>query len=208
MGRMHAAAVVAAALALAAFAPAALAQDSGSTQGQPPAQDPPPPTGGQAPPPPPAGAQAAAEGMPAVPYANEIAAAADSNGIDRLLLTALVRAESGFDPDVTSRAGARGLVQLMPATARGLGLRVDLKKGVDERTDPVKALDAGARYLRAQLTRFKNKIKLSLAAYNAGPGAVIRHRGVPPYRQTRTYVTKVVRYRNEYRAQVAAAREG
>ena len=208
MGRLYAAAVTVAALALASFAPAALAQNSGSTQGQPPAQQDPPPTGGAAPPPPPAGAQAAAEGMPAVPYSSEIAAAADKNGIDRLLLTALVKAESGFDPDVTSRAGARGLVQLMPATARGLGLRVDLKKGIDDRTVPAKALDAGARYLRAQLTRFKGKIKLSLAAYNAGPGAVIRYRGLPPYRETRNYVTKVVRYRNGYRAELAAARKG
>jgi soluble lytic murein transglycosylase-like protein len=164
-------------------------------------------TGGAAPPGPPSGAQAPVEGMPAVPYATEIAAAADANGIDRLLLTALVRAESSFDPDVTSRAGARGLVQLMPATARGLGLRVDLKKGIDDRIVPAKALDAGARYLRAQLDRFRGKVKLSLAAYNAGPRAVVRYRGIPPYRETRTYVRKVVTYRNEYRAQLAAARE-
>ena len=146
--------------------------------------------------------------MPAVPYANEIAAAADRNGVDRLLLTALVRAESNFDPDVTSRAGARGLTQLMPGTARALGLRVDAKRGIDDRIVPEKALDGGARYLRAQLDRFSGKIRLSLAAYNAGPRAVIRYRGLPPYRETRAYVAKVVRYRNEYRAQLAAAREG
>jgi soluble lytic murein transglycosylase-like protein len=200
--------VLAAVLAFALPA-AAAAQESGSTQGQQPQeQSSPPPTGGAAPPPPPSGSQAAAEGMPAIPFANEIAAAAAQHGLDRLLLAALVRAESGFDPDATSRAGARGLTQLMPATARSLGLRVDLKRGVDERVVPERNLDAGARYLAAQLKRFKGKVKLSLAAYNAGPGAVIRYRGVPPYRQTRTYVTKVVRYRNEYRAQLAAAREG
>ena len=164
-------------------------------------------TGGAAPPPPPAGAQAPVEGMPAVPYANEIAVAADRNRIDRLLLTALVRAESNFDPDVTSRAGARGLAQLMPATARLLGLRVDRGRGVDERVVPAKNLDAGARYLRAQLDRFR-KVSLALAAYNAGPRAVVRHRGIPPYRQTRGYVRKVLRYRAEYRAQLAAARRG
>lgn len=193
MGRARAAAA-AAACALALAGPAA-AQDQ-------------PPTGGQAPPPPPAGAQAPIEGMPAVPYANEIAAAADRNRVDRLLLAALVRQESNFNPDVTSRAGARGLTQLMPGTARALGLRVDPKRGIDERIDPVKALDAGARYLRAQLDRFGNKVKLSLAAYNAGPRAVIRHRGLPPYGETRNFVRKVVQYRNEYRAQLAAARNG
>jgi soluble lytic murein transglycosylase-like protein len=191
MGRLYAAAV-AAVLALCAFAPPAFAQGDNA-----------PPTGGQAPPPPPAGAQAPVEGMPAVPYASEIAAAADAYRIDRLLLTALVRAESNFDPDVTSRAGARGLTQLMPATARMLGLRVDPR--VDERIIPAKNLDAGARYLRAQLDRFR-KISLALAAYNAGPRSVIRYRGLPPYRQTRLYVRKVVQYRNEYRAQLAAAR--
>ena len=192
MGRF--ATVAAAALAL-ALAPAAAAQEEQQ------------PTGGAAAPGPPSGAQAPVEGMPAVPYAAEIAAAADANGIDRLLLTALVRAESNFDHDVTSRAGARGLTQLMPATARSLGLRVDMRKGVDERVIPEKALDAGARYLAAQLTRFRGRVKLALAAYNAGPRAVIRYRGIPPYRETRNYVRKVVQYRNEYRAELAAARE-
>ena len=197
-GRLHAAALAAAALALASAGPA-LAQDA-----QPDQQ---PHTGGAAPPPPPSGAQAPVEGMPAVPYAAEIAMAADANGVDRLLLTALVRQESNFNTDITSRAGARGLTQLMPGTARFLGLRVDAKKRIDDRIDPVKALDAGARYLKAQLVRF-GKIRLALAAYNAGPRPVIRYRGLPPYRQTRTYVRKVVEYRNEYRAQLAAAREG
>jgi soluble lytic murein transglycosylase-like protein len=142
--------------------------------------------------------------MPLVPYANEIAAAADRNRVDRLLFAALVRQESNFDPDVTSRAGARGLTQLMPGTARLLGLRVDLRKGIDDRIVPAKALEAGARYLRAQLERFRQKIRLSLAAYNAGPRAVIRFRGLPPYRETRNYVRKVVQYRNEFRAQLAA----
>lgn len=193
-GRLHAAAIAAAALALASAGPA-LAQDQQ------------PHTGGSAPPPPPAGAQAPVEGMPAVPYAAEIAAAADANGIDRLLLTALVRQESNFNPEITSRAGARGLTQLMPGTARSLGLRVDAQRKIDDRIVPARALDAGARYLKAQLVRF-GKIRLALAAYNAGPRPVIRHRGLPPYRQTRTYVRKVVEYRNEYRAQLAAAREG
>ena len=186
MGRLYA--VAAGTLVLALAGPAA-AEETQST-------------GGAAPPPPPADA----EGMPAVPYASEIAAAADANGLDRLLLTALVRAESNFDPDVTSRAGARGLTQLMPGTARGLGLRVDPKRGVDDRIVPAKALDAGARYLKAQLARFR-KVSLALAAYNAGPRYIIRYRRMPPYRETRAYVKKVVQYRNEYRAELAAARE-
>ena len=199
------AALAAAVLALAALAPAAVAQEAQPSE---PAQEEPQPTGGAAPPGPPAGAQAPVEGMPGIPYANEIAAAADRNRVERLLLAALVRAESNFDPDVTSRAGARGLTQLMPGTARMLGLRVDLRKGTDERIVPERALDAGARYLRAQLDRFRDRVKLSLAAYNAGPRAVIRHRGVPPYRETRNYVRKVLQYRAEYREQLAAARRG
>ena len=147
------------------------------------------------------------EGMPAVPYAAEIAAAADANGVDRLLLTALVRAESNFRANVTSRAGARGLTQLMPGTARSLGPRVDARRKIDDRVNPALALDAGARYLKAQLVRFK-RVTLALAAYNAGPRPVIRYRRVPPYRETQAYVKKVVQYRNEYRAQLAAAREG
>ncbi|HEX8051674.1 MAG TPA: transglycosylase SLT domain-containing protein [Thermoleophilaceae bacterium] len=191
MGRLATAAAVVLTLALAA--PAAAQEEQ--------------PTGGAAPPGQPSGAQAPVEGMPAVPFANEIATAADANGVDRLLLAALVHAESNFDPEATSRSGARGLAQLMPSTARSLGLRVDLKRGVDDRIVPARSLDAGARYLRSQLDRFRGKIQLSLAAYNAGPRAVIRYRGIPPYRETRAYVRKVVGYRNEYRAELAAARD-
>ena len=194
MGRMqHVAAVFGAAVALAAAGPAS-------------AQD--PNTGGAAPPPnEPVGAQSPVEGMPAVPYAAEIAAAADANGVDRLLLAALVRKESNFNPTVMSRSGARGLTQLMPGTARGLGLRVDAKRRIDDRIDPALALDAGARYLKAQLTRFR-RVTLALAAYNAGPHPVIRFRRVPPYRETQNYVKRVVQYRNEYRAELAAAQDG
>jgi soluble lytic murein transglycosylase-like protein len=193
MGRIHAAAFAALALALASSGPAF-------------AQDEQPNTGGAAPPPPAAGAQAPVEGMPAVPHAREIAAAADANGVDRLLLVALVRKESSFDPEATSSSGARGLTQLMPATARGLGLRVDAKKKVDDRVVPQLVLDAGARYLKAQLDRF-GKIKLALAAYNAGPRSVIRYKGLPPSAGVRAYVRMVVQYRNEYRAELAAARD-
>jgi hypothetical protein len=142
------------------------------------------------------------EGMPNVPFAAEIALAADTYAIDRLLLTALVRQESNFQPAVTSRSGARGLTQLMPGTARELGLRVSRR--VDQRTDPVLNLDAGARYLRQQLDTFRN-VRLALAAYNAGPGAVRRSRGIPRYRETRQYVRLVLRHMAGYRSELAAA---
>jgi hypothetical protein len=142
------------------------------------------------------------EGMPDVPFAAEIAQAADAHALDRLLLTALVRQESNFQPRVTSRAGARGLTQLMPGTARMLGLRVNRR--VDERIDPVLNLDAGARYLRQQLDSFRN-VRLALAAYNAGPGAVRRARGIPRYRETRQYVRLVLRHMAGYRGELALA---
>jgi soluble lytic murein transglycosylase-like protein len=142
------------------------------------------------------------EGMPDVPYAAQIAGAADAYSIDRLLLTALVRQESNFQPRVTSRSGARGLTQLMPGTARMLGLRVSRR--VDERIDPVLNLDAGARYLRQQLDTFRG-VRLALAAYNAGPGAVRRSGGIPRYRETRQYVRLVLRHMAGYRTEMALA---
>ena len=140
-------------------------------------------------------------GMPAVPYAAQIAVAADAYGIDRLLMTALVRQESNFNPVVISRSGARGLTQLMPGTARLLGLRVDRRRRIDDRVIPELALDAGARYLRMQLDHFR-KVRLALAAYNAGPGAVRRHGGIPPYRETRNYVRLVLAHRAAYQREV------
>lgn len=137
-------------------------------------------------------------GMPAVPYADLIAEAADRYALDPLLLTALVRQESNFRPRARSRAGAVGLTQLMPRTARGLGLVVDRRRRIDERVVPELALDGGARYLREQLDRFE-RVRLALAAYNAGPRAVRRYRGIPPYRETRTYVRRVFEHLAEYR---------
>ena len=142
--------------------------------------------------------------MPAVPYAEMIAEAADRYELDRLLLTALVRQESNFRPRARSRAGAVGLTQLMPRTARGLGLVVDRRRGIDGRVVPELALDGGARYLREQLDRFA-RVRLALAAYNAGPRSVRRYRGIPPYRETRTYVRRVFEHMAEYRALLEAA---
>jgi soluble lytic murein transglycosylase-like protein len=118
-----------------------------------------------------------------VPHGRLIATTARRHGISVPLFTALVWQESGFNARARSKAGARGLTQLMPATARGLGVR--------RIYDPAENLAGGARYLRAQLLRFRSK-RLALAAYNAGPGAVTRYRGIPPYAETRTYVTRIL----------------
>jgi peptidoglycan DL-endopeptidase CwlO len=118
-----------------------------------------------------------------LPYGPLIAAAAQRHGVPTPLLTALVWQESGFRPMAVSPAGARGLTQLMPGTAQMLG--------VADPHDPVQALDGGARYLAALLRAFRSK-PLALAGYNAGPGAVQRHRGIPPYAETQQYVRMVL----------------
>ena len=110
-------------------------------------------------------------------------AAARRHGLDPDLLWAVARAESGLNPHAVSPAGAMGLMQLMPATARALGVR--------DPFDPEQNVEAGARYLRQQLERFGD-IRLALAAYNAGPHAVERYGGVPPYRETQAYVERVL----------------
>jgi hypothetical protein len=99
-----------------------------------------------------------------------------------LLFQALVRVESAFNPDAVSPAGARGPAQLMPGTARALGVTID---------DPRENLDGGARYLLAQIEAF-GSLDLALAAYNAGPDAVRRFGGIPPYAETRAYVARVL----------------
>jgi len=135
---------------------------------------------------PPATATAAtgASALPAgTPYAAEITAAATANGIDPALLAGLVKQESGFNASAGSSAGARGLTQLMPGTAAGLGVTNIL--------DPVQNLNGGAKYLRQQLDAFGGDVAKALAAYNAGPGAVQRFGGIPPYAETQNYVRTV-----------------
>lgn len=132
-----------------------------------------------------------------VPYANEINAAAAKYNLDPSLLAGLVQQESGFNPAARSPAGATGLTQLMPATARSLG--------VTDATDPVQALEGGAKYLRQMLDQFGGDKKLALAAYNAGPGAVTRFGGIPPYTETQNYVTKVLANAEKFAAAAAPA---
>jgi soluble lytic murein transglycosylase-like protein len=126
-----------------------------------------------------------------VPYGPLIATTARRYGIPASLLTALVWQESGFNPRARSRAGARGLTQLMPATARELGVR--------HVYDPAENVDGGARYLAAQILRF-GTADLALAAYNAGAQKVLRHKGVPPYAETRRYVRNVLAIEAHLRA--------
>lgn len=136
---------------------------------------------------------AGASELPAgTPFAAEITAAARRHSLDPALLAGLVEQESGFNPNAVSPAGARGLTQLMPGTAAGLGVSNPL--------DPAQALDGGARYLREQLDAFGGDVARALAAYNAGPGAVQRSGGVPPYAETQNYVRAVQANAAEFRA--------
>lgn len=117
-----------------------------------------------------------------VPYGKLIAATARRHGLSVSLFTALVWQESGFKVRARSRVGAMGLTQLMPATARGLGVKNPWSAAQN--------LNGGAKYLKTQLRRF-GSARLALAAYNAGPGAVSRYRGIPPYAETRNYVKRI-----------------
>jgi soluble lytic murein transglycosylase-like protein len=132
----------------------------------------------------------------ATPYAAEIDAAAAKYNVDPALLRGLIRQESNFNPNAGSPAGARGLTQLMPGTAAALGVDPSV---------PAQAIEGGAKYLRQQLDRFGGDPAKALAAYNAGPGAVQRYGGVPPYAETQNYVRKVLAYAAEYRQAAPAA---
>jgi peptidoglycan DL-endopeptidase CwlO len=127
-------------------------------------------------------AAAAAPGGQHVPYAGLFTAAGARHGVAPDLLAAVAEAESGFDPRAVSGAGARGLMQLMPGTAKSLGV---------DPMDPAAAVDGAARMLAGLERRF-GSTALALAAYNAGPSAVARHHGIPPYAETQAYVRRVL----------------
>ena len=124
-------------------------------------------------------------------YAEMINDAAVRYGIDPRLVAAVTRAESGFNPRAMSQAGAKGLMQLMDPTAKALGVK--------DSFDPQQNVNGGTKFLSEMLDRF-DRPELALAAYNAGPGAVAKYGGIPPFQETRTYVDKVMGYQRQMRS--------
>lgn len=124
-------------------------------------------------------------------YDEYIRQAAALYQIPEQLVRAVIKVESDYDPRAVSYAGARGLMQLMPETATGLGVR-DIH-------NPRENIMGGVRYLRVLANMFNGNLDYTIAGYNAGENAVIQHKGIPPYAQTRDYVVKVTRYYRRYR---------
>ena len=127
-------------------------------------------------------------------YDHVIARVATAHEVDHTLIKAVMRAESEFNPYATSKKGAAGLMQLMPATAS--------EYGVENIYDPVQNIEAGVLHLKSLLKRYRNRWKLAVAAYNAGHTAVDRFQGVPPFAETQQYVKKVQQYRKIYTAEL------
>jgi soluble lytic murein transglycosylase len=124
-------------------------------------------------------------------YDDLIADASERSGVSFPLLKAIIKAESDFDPHAVSKKGATGLMQIMPENFKPLG--------INDPFDPWENINAGARYFKQMYDRFKGKLTLSLAAYNAGPTAVDRYKTIPPYEETQEYVRRVMKYYYNYK---------
>jgi soluble lytic murein transglycosylase len=124
-------------------------------------------------------------------YDDLISDASERYGVSFPLLKAIIKAESDFDPHAVSKKGATGLMQIMPENFKPLGIR--------DPFDPWQNINAGARYFKQMYDRFKGKLTLSLAAYNAGPTAVDHYKTIPPYEETEEYVRRVMKYYYNYK---------
>ena len=123
-------------------------------------------------------------------FDSHISQAARKNDLSFALVKAIIKVESDFNPNAVSRAGAKGLMQIMPQNYKSLGLK--------DPFDPEANIMAGSRYFRRLLNRFDGEITLTLAAYNAGPGIVDRYKSIPPYPETQDYVQKVMKYFDKF----------
>lgn len=128
-------------------------------------------------------------------YETIIDTAAQAHGVDPVLIKAVIATESAGKANARSSKEAKGLMQLIDSTAADMGV-----KNV---WDPEENINGGTKYLKKMLERFDGDLKLALASYNAGPGAVERHKGIPPYRETRDYVSRVMHYMKQYEQEIA-----
>jgi soluble lytic murein transglycosylase-like protein len=133
---------------------------------------------------------------PPPPFHGLILQAADRHRVDPALIKAIIMAESSYNPKAISKEGARGLMQLMPRTAKSLGVK--------DIWDPEHNINGGVKYFRQLLDRFNGNVKLALAAYNAGARYVRQYQGVPPFDETRLYIKKVLKFRKIYEKEMNA----
>jgi len=131
-----------------------------------------------------------------IEFSKQITNASIAYNIDPALITAIIHAESNFNPKARSYAGAKGLMQINDITQRHLG--------ITDIYNPDHNIDAGSRYIKELMQRFHGNIRFTIAAYNAGPGSVRRYKGIPPYMETQRYVKKVMAYFQQYQRLLAS----